>query len=349
MQQGIDRAAGVFRLTLAVTVALAVFARDAVAQVPRTASLRVLDGGPDDCPDSGALTAEVRRRLGREGFDEASSRRIVVRFDAGGRARRTARLVLRETGERDAVRTIAQPGPTCEGLADAVALAVVLLIDPDAALRPPPPPVPPPATPAPVCPVVECPACAACPAPTPPPASPPPPRLPPAPPVLPLWLRVSGGSSYGLDPSPSVAVGLSLDVALSRRWGVQVGALLVPSHRTDDGVVGVGRTFARVGACHDWSPGPWRMGLCAGAMGGAVHLAALSLQPVDPGDRFWAGLWFDGHVHIALGRYLALGLQARGVVPVLGWAARIEGRREPSFEPTPLAFEGDLTLGVRLR
>lgn len=324
-------------------------ARDVAAQVPRTASLRVTGGRPDDCPDAAALREDVRRRIGRDGFAEESSRQITVRFDAGRRARRTARLELHEPGERDAVRTLSQPGPGCAELAGAVALAVALIIDPETALRPPaatsqaPQP-----TPTPVCPVVECPTCAVCPAPPPLP----PPRVPrpsPAPPAPPIWLRLAGGSSLGLDPSPSVSVGLSIDVGLSRRWGLQVGALLVPARATDDGVVGVGRTFARAGACHDWSPGPVRLGLCAGAMAGAVHLSALALQPVDPGDRPWAGLWFDAHAHVALGRSLSLGLQARGVVPVLSWAARVEGRGEPSFEPSPIAFEGDVTLGVRLR
>ncbi len=355
MQQGTERADGVSRgarlITFSGALVLALAqARGVAAQVPRTASLRVTGGRPDDCPDAAALAEDVRRRIGRDGLVEESSRQITVRFDAVRRARRTARLVLREVGERDAVRTISQPGPGCAELADAVALAVALIIDPDAALRPPASAPPPPlATPTLVCPVAECPTCAVCP-PPPPPAPPlPAPRPLPAPPAPTIWLRVTGGSSLGLDPSPSVSVGLSLDVGLSRRWGLQVGALLVPTHPTDDGIVGVGRTFARAGACHDWAPGPVRLGLCAGAMGGAVHLSALSLQPVEPGDRFWAGLWFDGHAHVAIGRLFSLGLQARGVVPVLSWAPRIEGRREPSFEPSPVAFEGDVTLGVRLR
>ena len=116
-----------------------------------------------------------------------------------------------------------------------------------------------------------------------------------------------------------------------------------------DGTVGVGRTIGRVGACFDVGPRWVRLGGCADVVGGVVHMTALSLDPVAPGDRGWFGAAVEAHARFIPWRWIVVGVHARGVVPVFGWAPRVEGASEPSFSPSPFAFEGEVSVGARLQ
>ncbi|MDB4932138.1 MAG: hypothetical protein JWM10_4622, partial [Myxococcaceae bacterium] len=162
----------------ALLTAFALRAAVACAQPLRPASLRVERSAEESCPDEGALRREVERRLGPGALDDAGPRAIVVRYRPAWRGRRRASVSVTEGAGPAAVREIALDGPGCEALAEAVALAVALVIDPDAALQPPARPPPAADVAGPTCPEIpraECPACAACPpAPAPPgPVAPP--------------------------------------------------------------------------------------------------------------------------------------------------------------------------------
>ncbi len=316
------------------------------AQPAPPALLQVTAPPSTDCPDEAGLSRAVAARLGRDPFAADATRRIDVRFAPATRGPRRARISIHDGASAVALRHLVQPGPTCERLADAVTLAVTLAIDPDVLLRPPPAPTPP--VPAPVaCPEVTCPACAVCPPPPPPPPPLPPPIRPvPRPPV---FVALTGGVSAGLVPSVTGVFGVSAVVGLDARWSFDLGASFTPIVPTRDGTVGVGRTIGRVGACIDAGP-PWvRLGGCADVVGGVVHMTALSLDPVAPGDRGWFGAAVEAHARFIPWRWIVVGVHARGVVPVFGWAPRVEGASEPSFSPSPFAFEGEVSVGARLQ
>ena len=87
---------------------------------------------------------------------------------------------------------------------------------------------------------------------------------------------------------------------------------------------------------------------CGGPLVGVAHLGALSLQPASAGDRPWLGAAVEAHARWLPGDRWVFSAQVRAVVPVLSWAPRVEGAASPSFTPSPVAFEADLTVGARL-
>jgi hypothetical protein len=340
------------RTRRALLTAFALPAAIAGAQPLRPTSLRVERSVEESCPDEGALRREVERRVGGGSFVDDGARVIVVRYRPAWRGRRRAQVAVREGPGPAAVRELALDGPGCDDLAEAIALAVALVIDPDAALRPlspPPPPRPPlPEAAAPTCPEVpraQCPACAACPA--PPPSAP---VGPPRPGLVrrPTWIALTGGLVVGVAPAPAPDVGFTVLLPLRGALGLGLGASYMPPVATSDGAASVGRTVARVGACLDTAPSWIQVGGCAGALAGVLHLAALALVPVAPGDRVWLGASAEAHARLLPGDRWVISLQARVVVPLLTWAPRVEGAPSPSFSPPPVAFEADLAVGVRL-
>jgi hypothetical protein len=103
---------------------------------------------PAACPDAQSERDEVRRRVGQLAGDRRTTRvfaDIAIRSDASGAFQLSLRTRVGDTtGERDLT------GRDCRQLADAAALVLALLINPDAALAPvPPPPASPPSLPAP--------------------------------------------------------------------------------------------------------------------------------------------------------------------------------------------------------
>jgi hypothetical protein len=128
-----------------------------------------------DCPDAAALAAEVARRMGRPALDPIGIEGMPgldVRFERQGDAYAAVVVV------RGRERRLADPGPGCAGLADALALTLAILLDRDA---PPPLPPPPPLRP------------------LPPSVPPPAPRPPEAAPREPrLGVALEGAFTYGL-------------------------------------------------------------------------------------------------------------------------------------------------------
>ena len=339
------------RKSLVILAIFALHVAAAGAQPAPLASLRVEQSAEEACPDERAIRAEVDRRLGHTAFSESASRAIVVRYRPSSRGRRRARITVQESTSAASVREIVQDGPDCAALFDAVALAVALVIDPDAALRPlttlpAAPSTPTVASTCPEAPARVCPECAICSPPAPPSAPPPaPPRRRPLPPA---WIAVVGGVVLGVLPAPALGLGFTASVPFRAHLSFDLGASYLPPVGTRDGAASIGWTVARAGACLDTTPSWAQVGGCADALVGALHLAALQLQPVAPGDRAWIGTAAEVHARLLPGNRWVLSVQARAIVPLLTWAPRVEGASSPSFSPPPVAFEADLAVGLRL-
>jgi hypothetical protein len=277
-----------------------------------------------------------------------AARAIVVEYRPSQGGRRRARVTVREGQGAPRARELVQPGPGCDALADAVALTVALIVDPDAARRTPPPP---PAA-SPVCTALApapCPACAACPPPVVVPFPSAPPTAPaPRSPARRPWAALTAGLSFGLSPStPAPSFGLAVNLPLRGPWSLDLGASYTPSAASDDGAASVARTVARVGACLDTAPTLFQFGACAGATAGALHLTALALEPVNPGDRAWLGVSSEVHGRVLPSERWLVAVFARLEVPLLTAAPRVERAPEPSFSPWPVALELGLAIGVR--
>lgn len=185
------------------------------------------------CPDSTGLRERVRA-LRPEAPPEGLE--IEIRFDREGQG---YVATVQTAGRLQTTRVLHAPGPECEGLADATAVSVSLLLD---LLPDPPPASPPPPSPA--------------------------PNSPPAPPKAPLgiWFALGGGFSWQL---PSRAGGFATTEALIAPLPpllFGLGGALSPTAPLEKGeaAVEVDLRFAFARACWVFgSPGGVRAGGCA--------------------------------------------------------------------------------------
>jgi hypothetical protein len=173
----------------------------------RVAHAHTRGEGAESCPDEAGLQGNVIARLGYNPFEPSAPLHAVTRIERSARKGFTATLNLGREGEPPRTRALSSTSADCRDIADSLALALALAIDPQYLVREPPPPAPPapPVASAPPPPVTE-PAAAPPPAPppTPPPASPPPPE------PVELTVYATAVGSIGLSPRANLggAIGL---------------------------------------------------------------------------------------------------------------------------------------------
>lgn len=193
---------------------------------PKVRLAYVRDEGAEHCPDATTVRAGVTARLGWDPFDDGAPRTLSAQISRQGRTLRAMVKLTDETGAVAGTRELGSTENDCAELAAAMALAISMAIDPQAALRAPPvttapvaaegsgPPSPPAAS------------ASAAPTPATPSAAPganlrpgPGPlrrdaRLVPAPPG---WVgRATGGLSLTMGTAPGAALGMSAGVAAQR-------------------------------------------------------------------------------------------------------------------------------------
>jgi hypothetical protein len=206
-------------LGLAVTLALAGAAREAgAATSPKTSALSwVRMPGAESCMSARELAQGVERRLGRSVFVSAALGDLSIE----GRIERAAsppgyqaHLTLTSSdGGTLGTRELRGDGDDCRALDEQLVLVVAVMIDPDAALRPPPHDEPV-APPAPV------------PAPSPAPPVPAAREEKTPPPARPWQGGALAGASVGFGLLPNVVAGVDLrgHLASPWRWSADLGA-----------------------------------------------------------------------------------------------------------------------------
>jgi hypothetical protein len=289
----------------------------AAAPVPTSASdtgtyalAWVRDEGAEGCPTGRELEKDVAQRLGRSPFDPTALRSIEIRVERTATGFRSRVLVRGADGAVLGRRMLSSDEPTCASLFSATALAVALLIDPDAALRgsgttpvaefvapepaPPPPPSPPKA-PGPPAPVAES--------------------------KKPARARgevassaLLGAFALGIVPGSTAGAGLHIAGRPTPHWGWAVTALyLTPSEALEEGVsLSVGLTGAGAfatfrplaqGASLSLEAGPWIGALQARVLPATGALSTdqpSGVVPSSPGDLLFlavsAGAGLEAHV-----------------------------------------------------
>ena len=121
-------------------------AHAAVAQAAEAARLvygRSADAGT--CPDEATLRNAVARRLGYDPFVAYATRTVIVELH-GGASGYTGRVYVVDAGTAGGAREITSPGPDCDDLISAVALAISIAVDPASIDAEPIAPEPEPAT-----------------------------------------------------------------------------------------------------------------------------------------------------------------------------------------------------------
>jgi hypothetical protein len=99
---------------------------------PPRAGIKVERGeGAESCADAGEIAERARARMGLSLLDSTAAETRATWFDvAFTRSGDSFRAELRAHGEIEGVRTIEDASPTCTSLADAIALALSLLVHP---------------------------------------------------------------------------------------------------------------------------------------------------------------------------------------------------------------------------
>jgi hypothetical protein len=305
--------------------------------------------GAEDCPSARVLIAEVERRLGRRVFDAASDRTFEVEVTRFGPTYRSDVFARDATGKPLGHRTLQSDEPGCAALLNATALAIALVIDPEAAARepapassaavfeaPPPPPAPPPV--------------AAPPLPPPPPPPPPAPPVPVAPQrgVDRIKMSVRGELSAGLVPSASPGFELAFSARSRSRWGFALtGAYAAPQNSSlGIGSLDVGLTRAAVLATYEAARSESiRLQLAAGPTLGAFHVAVREPAPVtDPGDFWFGAAQLTADLQLLLTPDVFLELGASGFIPLRRQEFVVRGQGEPVWSQSWLS--GLLFLGI---
>ncbi len=337
----------------------------AVAGAPPEPVRLVWIRGPaaDACQSQADLADRVTRRLGAPVFDDAA-RRSIEGFVQREGDRWVAHLYARDReGRLTGSRELSHEGQDCSGLDAAVTLAIALVIDPEAALRPaavpstppaapptpppPPPPAPPPATPYPA----PAPAPNPSPAPSalPPPAPTPYPTPEAAPAPAPAAVTTRVLVTAGLLPSAAPGFAIAADLPAYRALHATAGAVFLPEARTSDGDFGFGLTAGWVGAC----VAPYRSSrlvasLCGELLLGAIHSVVYAYEPTQPGDRFWSGADAEAALRLRVVGPLTLEGGAQLVVPLTRQPFDVQGKTGTEFQEWAAAVTGFLGLGVSI-
>jgi len=329
----------------------------------------VRDEGAESCPAGREFSAEVSHRLGRSPFDEHAERAIEIRVARVADAY-TSHVYLRDRSGSVLGQRSLSSAEDCAVLFSATALAVALLIDPDAKLQTSAdgsqavaefglnPTTPPPSSaPAPSAPVAP-----------PPPPPPPPPPAPPserAPSVAPQSSERTNvattalHSVLALDLVPGAEPGVELLVSgrVNPRVAVSAGATYVASGAATHGgsTFAVGLTaFHLAGELDFVRDRTLTAGAEAGAWLGALRTSLRAtndplVAPTNAGDfpflAFGAGLVLRVHVTDVVfvdARALALAPLLRRRLQI----ARSPGAPESVWTEPPVGGFGTAGLGV---
>jgi hypothetical protein len=227
--------------------------------------------GAAGCPDAGVIQAQVAARLGDDPFQRPPTQFIEALVTRPAQTLLVAIAMRGADGVLLGSRTLTSAAADCRSVANAAALTIAILIDPDALLRAPPAvPAPTPAT------VAE---------PVPPPTASPATGGPSG--------RVTIGAlgTWGRLPRAALGAALAATVDLGPWAAVSVTGAFLPERRTvapDDGFA-FGLSTGEVDGCFV----PLRGGraqlrgeLCAGLSAGILHAVVYASTPLAPGERW---------------------------------------------------------------
>ena len=227
-----------------------------------------------ECGNAGLVQADVVRRLRKNPFTEPSRVFVEANVTRVGTAFQ-AQLELRdEQGRPLGTRRVTSDAASCDSLVSAAALAIALMIDPDAVLAPAEPPA------------------------ALPPASVTPPATTPAPAAIaPLESRARGGllaavvGSSRVLPRAALGMRVGVEVLPLRRWGAELSLTFLPEVRQElrGFDVSFGLTYASLGLCYQLLGATTvQLGACALGSAGALHATAFEPARGVRGQLFWS-------------------------------------------------------------
>jgi hypothetical protein len=301
--------------------------------------------GAETCAAAEVIAGGVRARLGRDPFATPAERHIegwVERSDD----RWLAHLnVTGLDGASIGARQLESSEATCATLVDAVTLAVVLMIDPQASLDPQP--SGPPKTAAETAPD-PAPAALVAPQPAPTPAVPaqaatarePPPQPPDIrEPGLAMTAALRALAVSGVLPRVSAGVEAGAELELSRHVGVAAAVGFLPTVRTDDKRFAFGLMEASFGPCLTLvGQARTRLGLCVEAQLGAIQARTYHVESLPRTDHFWFAVRAGTRLNQRLLGPLGFEFGVQAVAPVTRHDFALRGSDEHVYQAQALGF-----------
>jgi hypothetical protein len=302
--------------------------------------------GAEGCPSARALAADVEQRLGRKVFDSSAEQAFEVQVTKSSGRYHSDVFVRDADGRPLGQRALESDEPDCSAVFNATALAIALVIDPEAASREPKtspamaafealPPAPP--------------------APVPPPPPPPAPEPKHASPVparahTPTSIAARAELSGALVPDISTGLALVFMARPDERFGFSVTAGYTAPRpaRGGGGVYDIGLTRAGLALTYDAArSSKLRLALSAGLNVGAFHVGVREPAPViDSGDF----LYFSGElgaavqVSVSTGVFLEIG--GAGLLNPLRQEFLVADSSEPVWHQSLVSGIGFMGLGV---
>jgi hypothetical protein len=291
------------------------------------------------CPDASQVQADVAGRLGFSPFvaGDASSASIEVLVTHSKSLWQAAVVMRAADGVLRGNRHVDSAAADCHSLAAAAALAIALMIDPEAVLGPSPPPVVPKPPP-----VVE---------PAPPPAATP------APPPTSHGprgaLALGGLVATGVLPKAALGPLLRAELELRRRLSLVVSAQFLPEQQLARAGADtwLGLTLGSVGPCYRVELSEhWAVASCGSFLLGSLSLAIASPEAVEAGPRPWFGVACGLRLSLRAGSFeLTLGGDALAHLARHNYTVSRQQpvRTESLFTEPAAGVLGSLTTGVR--
>jgi hypothetical protein len=323
----------------ALAVVLASTARaDGPVQVPRLRVSWVREEAARSCPDVRGVERAVRERLGRDPFADTAelAAEVLLDHDETGFV---ARIQLRTSqGELQGER-ILRSDQSCTTLADAVALALALYIDPDAALAPRASPQPPAAPAASHAERLTSPRQAPAPA----PAAPAGPRGPRG--------SLSGAAALAHGLLPGIAVGARLEgeLALGAGFRLLASGVFFPEQSTGGGDFAFGLGAGGLGGCYEVHVGRVALAPCAALVAGELHSVVRNLEPTRPGGHLWLAASLLARLRVGLVSSVFAELGAGAWLPFTPERFRVMGRSQTVFSQSAAAPALALGIGTTFR
>jgi hypothetical protein len=313
----------------------------------------VRGAGAEGCPGRQDLEREVSAKLGYSPFDGGAPKSIEILTELRPDGYRSVVSAVDGDGKLLGRRVLSSDEPSCAPIFSATALAVALLIDPEAALRNSAPtneavgrfeidePV------------------------KPPPRPPPSPLAPSVPPVYPLPTKVvvreplprekanvftgaDAGVAFGLVPAASPVVGIFVDGRPDPFWGFSLSALYVSKQSVSDdagATLDVSLTTFGLALTVSAVDRPkFRLAPDLGFIAGALHVAVREGQALHSSDQGFYALGAGVRAELVVIRGLFLTTRVGAVIPFIRRGLSVEGALEPIWlEP---GFAGIASFGV---
>lgn len=295
-----------------------------------------------DCPDSASLSAMIARLTPRAPrpveATELEGDRFELRFS---RDKGRYRVTVRSAGAHAGVRTIEDGGATCASLAEATALAIAVIIDPegvkltDTTPEPPPPPPPEPVPVAPLSPTESK------------------PESPASAPGAQRWslaLAAGGGGAAGVVRALAPLIFLAIELRPLESLSFEAGAIFIPTQSLalEPGSIDVWLLAGSLDGCVWPYARQLRIGACVGARGGAIHGEGRGYPLRSGASRPWLAASAMGAMSGPLVGPLRWSLRLGAVVPAHRESFGVDGAGV-AYEAAGVGAIGTFGLSMTIR